>query len=1180
MSCSVDFTHLLHSTLQTQSLFFSTFNINTYQKPTSSFLLLSMSPGAQAQQAFRIEPRNLTVRMGATAVLKCEVLRASGTVQWVKDGLLLGPQRSLPGFPRYSMIGKRGQYHLRIENAQLEDDTFYECQAGQSDTSEGIISNAVWLDVLIPPSNPYFTMDMAAYWVAGESYDVTCVAPDAKPEAEHFFVCIFTFGSCVTSERVTALSSDNGRLLACHAKNAALSKPVVTTVTMNVYYPPDAPFIVNLDRDEVRAGRMLMLECVSGSGNPLAALRWSKNGEIVSTTWEADEFARKSRSVLKMVITPADNQAELSCESFNAVSLSPLSITRKLDVFFDPEELTLSGSLEAIEGQEVVLSCFAASSNPPVDIRWWLGYKELNNTVFIREEGDNGGMTTVSNVTYRFSREDNGLMLNCEAFNKGTRFSKIKDAKISVYYPPQKVWLDAPAQDVPLNAGTKVTLICHSTGGNPTPTLTWLKNGKAVAHAPKQTSSDMAAARELHLVLTPSDNMATYRCDATNNAKKTISAHAKLLVYFTAVSMKITAHQEVLRQGEVLTLECLAESSNPTANIFWSVGAVRFGVTLSTKHQSGAVTVNSTLLLNLTSQHHKQNVICQAYNPVLEEGANTYYRLNVLHPPEFSSAQPTEIQVEEDEMATIPLLVSANPEGVSCVWLHRRETLVKGDPDGSLEIRNATRRDAGLYTIKCENEEGVSQTAITLDVLYACDVTAEKDPVFVNLGGTADLICVADANPIISDMFSWKWLEGERVEMGEETQEDESSLLTIRNVTRAHSGLYQCTANNGIGLSGSVNMQLVVQFKPELQKGPQWRKVASRGDGSTTAELVCRAEGIPRIDFSWEKKGVFLDLANPRYEEKTVREGSFHTSTLRVVNVSAVMDYAVFSCYARNSLGEDKVDIQLVSTNHPDPPSMFRHVSSTHDSVTLEWIPGFNGGLQQKFRIRYQWDQSVSFQYVDVFPPDATTFTVTGLQPVTVYNFSINALNAIGESDYADNNAVLTITTMCQFGITRASNPNNELPAYMTAVFTFVIGIVLMVNVLGCFLGLRWKKKCDQRGTFFSSRSSQSSERNSNKYESGEKINTAAQRTLLIDSGSETESHVYETCDDSHYYYHPTIEYRPSLRPVPEERRGLGETQLCLWPNNSKHIYHLYDVIIPICVLSRCSRCLPPSCEP
>lgn len=47
----------------------------------------------------------MTVRAGATALLKCEVLRASGAVQWVKDGLLLGPQRSLPGYPRYSMTG-------------------------------------------------------------------------------------------------------------------------------------------------------------------------------------------------------------------------------------------------------------------------------------------------------------------------------------------------------------------------------------------------------------------------------------------------------------------------------------------------------------------------------------------------------------------------------------------------------------------------------------------------------------------------------------------------------------------------------------------------------------------------------------------------------------------------------------------------------------------------------------------------------------------------------------------------------------------------------------------------------------------------------------------------------------------------------------------------------------------
>lgn len=56
-------------------------------------------------------------------------------------------------------------------------------------------------------------------------------------------------------------------------------------------------------------------------------------------------------------------------------------------------------------------------------------------------------------------------------------------------------------------------------------------------------------------------------------------------------------------------------------------------------------------------------------------------------PPEFSPDQPTEVQVLEDDMAVIPLLVSANPEEVSCIWLHRREKLVKGDLglcDGSI----------------------------------------------------------------------------------------------------------------------------------------------------------------------------------------------------------------------------------------------------------------------------------------------------------------------------------------------------------------------------------------------------------------------------------------------------------------------------------------------------------------
>lgn len=49
------------------------------------------------------------------------------------------------------------------------------------------------------------------------------------------------------------------------------------------------------------------------------------------------------------------------------------------------------------------------------------------------------------------------------------------------------------------------------------------------------------------------------------------------------------------------------------------------------------------------------------------------------------------------------------------------------------------------------------------------------------------------------------------VEMGEDTQQDESAVLTINGVTRAHAGVYRCTADNGIGRPGSIDVQLVVQ---------------------------------------------------------------------------------------------------------------------------------------------------------------------------------------------------------------------------------------------------------------------------------------------------------------------------------------------------------------------------------
>ncbi|KAL0984996.1 hypothetical protein UPYG_G00151590 [Umbra pygmaea] len=1082
------------------------------------------------------------------------------------------------------MVGnlERGQYHLKIEKAELEDDGPYECQVGQSESSRAIISHTVWINVQIPPSKPYFELESSEPWVEGKTYGVKCITPDAKPEA---VIRLFKDGVELTDAEsftmagskdklhdthatieLKVFGSDNGKELVCRAKNPALPSFLETSVVMDVYFPPWPPVIRGLDNEGlVKRGTLLSLTCVSQGGNPLATLHWTKNGEVLSTSWEVDTKLQKASSRLNLLVKPHDNQAELRCESVNQVSTQPLFDSRKITVFFEPEKVKVLGSFEAKEGDEVTLCCYTSSSNPPVQIRWWLGFRELNNHTFNVSEGDHGGKTTMSNLTHLVSREENGLPLICEAFNKGTRFSKTNATNLVVFYPPQKVWLDTPPQDLPLRSGTTVRLICYSSGGSPKGIITWYKDGKALPDYPKQLPSDKGVSKELVRILEPSDNRATYRCDATNKAEKVLSATVNLLVQFPAVRVTITVKQKELHRGQNISLDCLTGSSNPQATIFWSVGPTRVkGVDQPPRNSTfGGVAVRSTLWLHLSSKHHGQRVTCQAYTSLLSEGINTFYELNVLYPPEFSSDQPQNIEVVEHDAAILPLLVSANPADMSCSWLYRKEVLHKErDPryhftDTDFEIWNVTRRDSGVYTVVCTNQIGSENTTITLDVLYSPGVKIEVSPVYVDVGETADLLCVADANPIMdTDMFSWTWLgEGELENMGEQSQDKATGLLTIQGVTRSHAGRYRCTADNSISPPASVEVQLVVRFKPELRKGAPWTKVASRGDGTREADIICQGEGVPKIDFSWTKNGVPMDFTNPRYQEKTIREGSLYTSTVTVVNVSAALDYAVFICTAHNSLGEDTLTIELLSTNHPDPPSELSLVSFTHDSVTLQWIPGFDGGLDQRFRVRYRWTGSLSLLYVDVFPPTANIFTVTGLSSSTKYNFSVNALNSIGESSYADNNTVLTVTTAESEGGVQVDDGLDTkaevsvLSLYQTVTLAVVGGALLLaLNWLGCFLCLRWKKKWVQTVSKKSVSDGKTSEgdgstlstgSSSSRYQVSELVNPAAQRTLLIDNGSEPDNSIYESYagETSHYYY-PCSDYRPSLYSPLEEQDG------------------------------------------
>ena len=141
-------------------------------------------------------------------------------------------------------------------------------------------------------------------------------------------------------------------------------------------------------------------------------------------------------------------------------------------------------------------------------------------------------------------------------------------------------------------------------------------------------------------------------------------------------------------------------------------------------------------------------------------------------------------------------------------------------------------------------------------------------------------------------------------------------------------------------------------------------------------------------------------------------------SILEVKTVD-IKDYGPYECIAKNAMGDARHVISFNVSSVPETPFGLRVLNFTHDSVTLTWIPGFDGGFPQTFRIRYWKADSDYHRTVDVEPGDATIFTVSPLALGTEYSFSICAINPLGESNY-------TTETVRQETSSMNSNNNNH----------------------------------------------------------------------------------------------------------------------------------------------------------
>lgn len=110
-------------------------------------------------------------------------------------------------------------------------------------------------------------------------------------------------------------------------------------------------------------------------------------------------------------------------------------------------------------------------------------------------------------------------------------------------------------------------------------------------------------------------------------------------------------------------------------------------------------------------------------------------------------------------------------------------------------------------------------------------------------------------------------------------------------------------------------------------------------------------------------------------------------------------DYGIYECVSRNDLGSTTENIRLDVTSPPDPPKNLSIVNATHDSITLTWMPGFDGGKKASYRVRYREVASEHYNYQDA-KSNSNKMTIQGLKMNSLYLFSIMAANELGNSKY------------------------------------------------------------------------------------------------------------------------------------------------------------------------------------
>ncbi|XP_012226439.1 nephrin isoform X3 [Linepithema humile] len=1071
--------------------------------------LTSAVKGEAVQQHFRIRPSNSSVLEGGEVVIPCEVTNRVGAVQWVKDGFayVIQPNGDIVGHPRLKMIGDQnaGIYNLRITDASLTDDGEYECQVGRYLRIKPIRASA-HLIVTSPPRKVEISSHPNNREIevkVGESRRLECIVRSAKPAASIIWYRgnVQIKGGDTTTNAISIegdkdakpgetsrellkydthgsitivpTADDNGMDYTCEASHEAIpiDRPMRATIRLSVFYPPGQPYIEGYTEGEtVQRGQNVELSCRSRGGNPPADIIWYRNGERISSfTRRENTF---SENVLSFIARAEDEKARYRCEVSNVMSVQPMKVHVDLTVLFAPAGVTITGPTEAKADDQVHITCMTENSNPPADIKWTVDGHNFESNSSKTEPAPNGGWITTSNVTFSINRKSRSIVVICHASNAKLTENVVGTHTINVIYPPSKLSVTGYEEGTTIVAGTVLKLMCIATAGNPLATLTWYKNDRKVSLGTVRQRNH-AVSSELAILVNASDNNAHVRCEATNSATEIPLLKVLVLkVNFPPERVKINREPQDFHAGQEGRIICESSSSNPAAEMsWWKNGIPVTGTRNGTKPGlHGGYLSFVELSLDLTEDMNGEVYTCEAKNTELGRSIHDATTLDVLYKPIFSPLDPFELTGLEGEPFVISVSARGNPNTTEYTWTRDGLPIVSSNRrvtahGSTLNITKLDRHDAGTYICEALNKEGTTFYQLNLTVQYPAKIKRISSSGIVYPPGIeAKLFCEIDGSPIGDEFVTWQKV-GSNLEPGRYSTSfvNRTSYLHIERPSQQDVGEYLCKVNNGIGNVTSDPILFITNFKPEMTNTPLTRKAAA--NKGISVHLYCKARGSPLPRFSWifNRKTLSPNTTENKYSITHSDLSELYSETVLTIHNVKAQDYGKYECRAQNKVGQSSEDILLDVTSPPDKPSDLEVYNVTHDSVTLIWKRGFDGGLPTSYQIRWRQalDYEARYYYLDISPGENKA-TISGLSLGTYYVFSVKAINEKGDSGFLPD--LVKVQTLREAPPTELTSSENSSSYIIVIIITVSASACLLIAATIVFATIKSKKKAQRAG--------------------------------------------------------------------------------------------------------------------